>query len=370
MTEISPDAVERDATVLHFEPKPNGHDAQAPASLLQLVSAATFTAEGSSPYWVKGLIHPGDLSVWFGPSGCGKTFLALHVAHAVSTGRQVFGRRVRQCAVALFSLEGSAGLSKRVTAVQRELGEAHELFVHRGSLTLFRNEPLVRAVIAAINQCGAKLVIIDTLSRSMGGADENAPGDMTHMVTLFDRIRSETGAHVMIIHHSGKDEARGSRGHSSLRAAVDVEVEVSAGEGGDRLARVSKGRDDADGQCYSFRLKQVALGTDDDGDVQTTCVVEEAGLSQGAVRTSPRLSKGDKQALEWLREAIDENGQPAPEGLPNVRVTTKAHWSKIARKRTDEMSDEALRKAISRAITNLTVTKMVGVHAPYFWVIK
>ncbi len=378
MTDLSPNAVDRAATTRHFKPKANGHDRSraaraddaAPAKLLLLQSASTIAIEVSTRYLLKGLIHAGDLSVWYGPSGCGKTFLGLNVAHALATGREVFGRRVRQCRVALFSLEGSAGLAKRLTAVQSEFGAAPDLFVHRGALSLFRNEPMVQSVIATIKDCGAELVIIDTLSRAMSGADENAPNDMTHMVGVFDRIRSETGCHVMIVHHTGKDESRGSRGHSSLRAAVDVEVEVSAGEGGERAARVSKGRDDADGQVYAFRLKQVALGIDDDGDTQTTCVIEESGLSQRVNRASNRISKGDKQALGWLREAVEEHGQQAPEGLPNVRVTTKEIWMMVARKRTGEMSDEALRKAIARAITNLSVSHLVGVHHPHFWVIK
>jgi RecA-family ATPase len=53
------------------------------------------------------------------------------------------------------------------------------------------------------------LVIVDTLSRAMAGGNENSPEDMTAIVGNCDRIRAATGAHVCIVHHSGKDEARG-----------------------------------------------------------------------------------------------------------------------------------------------------------------
>ena len=51
---------------------------------------------------------------------------------------------------------------------------------------------------------------------------------MGQLVANLDRIRAETGAHVLCIHHSGKDQGRGARGHSLLRAAIDTEIEVIA----------------------------------------------------------------------------------------------------------------------------------------------
>ena len=44
---------------------------------------------------------------------------------------------------------------------------------------------------------------------------------MGALVKHFDKIRQATGAHVMVVHHSGKDAARGARGHSLLRAATE-----------------------------------------------------------------------------------------------------------------------------------------------------
>jgi RecA-family ATPase len=60
-----------------------------------------------------------------------------------------------------------------------------------------------------------KMVVIDTLA----GGNENGPEDMGQMVRSMDQIRAETGSWDGFIHHSGKDAAKGSRGHTSLRAA-------------------------------------------------------------------------------------------------------------------------------------------------------
>lgn len=342
----------------------------ASSLVLRFENAAEMTLDQSASYLLKGLIHRGDLSVWFGPSGCGKTFLTLHLAHAISTGRPVFGRRVRPARVLLFSLEGSAGLAKRVAAVQTAYGAACDLIVYRGALPLFGNPGLADQIIAAVIERGVELVVIDTLSRSMAGADENAPSDMTKMVGIFDRIRHETGAHVLLVHHTGKDEDRGGRGHSSLRAAADVEVQVTRDRAGTRYCHITKGRDDADGQTFGFGLKMVSVGVDEDGDEITTCVLEED--TAAPQRTNAiRLNKGDQEALSWLEEAILEFGEYPDPDLPAGigKVVTRSAWMMIARKRTLESSDDALRKQITRATTNLTVARKIAVHSPYIWIL-
>jgi len=40
-------------------------------------------------------------------------------------------------------------------------------------------------------------------------------------------IRHETKAHLMEVHHSGKDESRGARGSSALKAAIDTQIHIS-----------------------------------------------------------------------------------------------------------------------------------------------
>ncbi|EEW57677.1 regulatory prophage protein [Ruegeria sp. TrichCH4B] len=70
------------------------------------------------------------------------------------------------------------------------------------------------------------LIVVDTLSRVMGDGDENTAPDIADLVKNLDVLRRRTGSNIMLIHHSGKDIARGARGHSSLRAAVDTEIEL------------------------------------------------------------------------------------------------------------------------------------------------
>lgn len=337
---------------------------------LKFERASKIALGHASHYLLKGLIHPGDLSVWYGPSGCGKTFIVLHVAHAISVGRSVFGRRVKPTRVMLFALEGSSGFAKRAQAIQDAFGPASDLIVFRGALPLLNSPRLPEQIITAIRQLDVGLVIFDTLSRSMPGADENGPTDMTKMVGIFDRIRHETGAHVLVVHHTGKDEERGGRGHSSLRAAADVEIQVSRDKTGVRFLHVTKGRDEADGQTYGFILKVIDMGEDEDGDPVTTCIVDESCETPRVVETS-KLNRGDMEAFAWLKEAIVEHGEAPHPNHPSTisAVVTKSAWMDVARKRTVESSDDALRKQIARATTNLTLAHRISVSAPYVWLL-
>lgn len=71
-----------------------------------------------------------------------------------------------------------------------------------------------------------RLVVIDTLARCFGGNDENDARDMGAFIEGCDVIKQKTGATVLVVHHSGKDEAKGARGSSSFRAALDAEFNV------------------------------------------------------------------------------------------------------------------------------------------------
>lgn len=320
-------------------------------------------------YLLKGLIAPGDLGVWYGPSGGGKTFEVLDVAHAIATGRAILGRRVRQAPVLYCALEGANGFEKRVLGIRAERGPAPDLFIYKGELCLHDSDNTVARLIAKAKSLGAKLIVIDTLSRSMPGADENSPNDMTGMVATLGKIIRETGAHVLVVHHTGKDEGKGSRGHSSLKAAADVEIEIAkSGTGGHtlKLTKVKDGRSDME---YSFTLREIDLGTDDDGDPITTCVVVE-GDQRPAGGSVAKITKGDREAFGWLREAVEEFGTTPPLDLPKgIRATTRDRWSEIGKMRSGK-ADDAVRKAIDRAVTNLTLAKLIAVHAPYFWLLK
>jgi len=67
---------------------------------------------------------------------------------------------------------------------------------------------------------------------------------------------------VLMIHHAGKDSTRGARGHSSLRAAVDTEIEVSGQSNPTSGTASPKQRDLPSGDVLAFDIEPIEIGYD------------------------------------------------------------------------------------------------------------
>lgn len=264
---------------------------------------------------VEGLLSEGALSVLYGQSNSGKSFLALDMSYAVATGRTFFGRATSQGAVLYVAAEGGGGLARRLAALKEMHHDVRPpIGVISSSVDLLRpaanTGDIIRIAREVAERYGApvKMIVIDTLSRAMAGGNENSPEDMTALVGNADKIRETTGAHVCLIHHSGKDDARGARGHSSLRAAVDTEIEVTVGDDGKSRALAAKKQRDMDyGEPVAFWLEGVTLGHTKRGKEVTSCVVTDTPpVSAGghAGKEFPvALTAAQSEALDALVEA-------------------------------------------------------------------
>lgn len=288
-------------------------------------------------YLVKGVIGAGAMSIVYGPSNSGKTFFALDIAWHIACGDAWRGFRVKPGAVLYLAAEGGRGVMNRLTALKKHSGiDDAPLALRRAGLDLLKAEADIKELAALADAVKERarglplLIVIDTLSRVMAGGDENAPADMTAFIRNVDAIRAHTGAHIMIVHHSGKDAARGARGHSSLRAATDTEIEVQEPETdedgfqrGVRLAKVTKQRDYQGGEIFAFDLEQVHLGVDQDGDPVTSCVVK--AVDAMAVIQARSRTKGLGGNQEIIADAFDDmigeglaKPNPAGPGFPDA----------------------------------------------------
>lgn len=274
---------------------------------------------------IEGLIDVAAMSIIYGDSNSGKTFIALYLAMHIALGRPMQGRRVKQKAVVYIAAEGGRGLAKRIAALRKEFdisGDVPFVFI-RSPIDLLRADGDTNELIALIKEAAAMLgveiglVVVDTLSRAMAGGDENSSTDMGAFVTHIDRMRVSTGAHMMVIHHSGKDRAKGARGHSLLRAATDTEIEIA-----DNVLTVTKQRDLEGALQISFALKSVEIGdVEKDGEVVkvTSAVVEwkTASEFEAVALTSTEQEWYDALSARILDEA-EETGVDVDKFLINL----------------------------------------------------
>lgn len=253
------------------------------------ISAGAATRQGSGTPLFKHFMNMDTVNVLFGPSGSGKSFLTLDMALHLAAGKDWCGFKCKKkMAVLYVCTESGSSFGKRLEAARERVGGKAgtplselpfayypayvDLLTNKDHLTLIKK--LIADLEAESGyKCG--LVVIDTLSAAFGGGNENSE-DMTKFVNNMAEIKFSRKVSVLIVHHTGKDESAGARGHSSLKGNIDTEIQVKAEKRGEKWYRSfssTKQKDDETGNMKRFGLSIVELGKDEDGDAITTCRV-------------------------------------------------------------------------------------------------
>jgi phage/plasmid primase-like uncharacterized protein/KaiC/GvpD/RAD55 family RecA-like ATPase len=296
---------------------------------------------------VEGLMTIGSSVVVYGDSNSGKTFWALSVATAIATGTDCYGRKTDPGLVVYLASEAPASIRSRMQAIKKFHGcNLENLAMVPVPMNFYSGDQdahdvieLVRAV-EQIKGQPVRLIIGDTLARMSAGANENSGEDMGPVMARFDQVATSTGAALMIIHHNGKDAAKGARGWSGIRAHIDTEIEVTEKEG-TRSVTVTKQRElPSKGDTIYFKLEIIEMGTTKFGGAATTCV---AIPDDEALATNPhkKPTKHDEtmRTLErsWWDSATEmRNGLPyiSRSGLQNFLIKN-GYTERTARNKTE-----------------------------------
>jgi RecA-family ATPase len=218
------------------------------------------------PTWlIDGLISDHGLSIVYGDPGAGKSFVVLDMALRLSFGMDWHGTPTKRCGVLYIAGEGARGLGKRVKGWRREHGlegaDAPFLLlpVAVQLLDAKEREKLTRTIAAAIARAGFEigLVIVDTVSRSIAGQDENGQEAMSLFVGACGEIQVSTGGAVIGVHHAGKDSSRGMRGSTVLLGGCDASLKVSKSEDQRVTIEVEKQKDDEEAENMYMMMKKV-----------------------------------------------------------------------------------------------------------------
>jgi KaiC/GvpD/RAD55 family RecA-like ATPase len=270
---------------------------------------------------VEGLMTIGSSVVVYGDSNSGKTFWALSVATAIATGTDCYGRKTDPGLVVYLASEAPASIRSRMQAIKKFHGcNLENLAMVPVPMNFYSGDQdahdvieLVRAV-EQIKGRPVRLIIGDTLARMSAGANENSGEDMGPVMARFDQVATATGAALMIIHHNGKDAAKGARGWSGIRAHIDTEIEVTEKDG-TRSVTVTKQRElPSKGDTIYFKLEIIEMGTTKFGGAATTCVAIPDDESN-ATKPHKKPSKHDEnnrtvERAWWSSGAEERNGLP------------------------------------------------------------
>lgn len=314
-----------------------------------------FTGWQASTSWLlKGYLPDNSFGVVYGPSGSFKSFAVLDWACCIALGEPWLGCRVKAGRVVYVAAEGASGLRKRIKGWCDAYNDGDNIDRLQvvGCPVDLRDHLQVGEFIETIKGADGdpvRLVVVDTLARCFGDGDENSASDMNIAIQACDRIKFETGATVLVVHHSGKDDAKGARGSSALRAACDFEIAVKRGGGlGCELATTKmKDSEQIGGVVIPLEVRDLGI-LDEDGEAVTTLVRSRHVSSLKACKAKPDTQKSELQDLILSTLSDCDNGMP----WSDLRDTI-AHCLGVDR------NDPKQKTAMTRAMNELLQSKAI-----------
>jgi len=304
------------------------------------------------PVWlVKSHIEEGTFVMVFGASGAKKSFLVYDLACCIATGKDWHGYRVKQGAVLIIAGEGHGGLNRRLKGWEKFNNQSLK------DVPLYGNErPLIltddadiAALIAYIEERISidgtpSLIIVDTLARALGAADERSGADVNKLIAALTGVIQQYRCAILLVHHTGHSDAaqHRARGASELPAAVDHEfrVEPFEEEGMQLPATLltnTKSKDAALMEPVIFDMISVGLGVcDEDLKEINTLVPELRGP----------ISEEDVETINPITVVVDEDRKLRRKGDFKKPDLVREVWITLDGSR--RTAERWVRKAIER----------------------
>jgi len=318
----------------------------------ELLSIDQFKKRPPIRWVVKNLLPAQGLAIMYGQSGTGKTFLLLDLLLAIACSDEWFGHPVAKTSVCYVCLEGINGIYQRIAAWEIATGRPvpDNFRVITNSFALLNHKDVVDLA-ASINDskfCGG-VIAIDTLNAATPRMDENSSKDMGTTIEHLNLLQRQTNGLVMTSHHTGKDEARGMRGHSSLHGAIDAEIYLQ-GTGSNRSWTLKKIRDFENGETHNFKLVTHEVGLDDDGEVMTSCSIT-SDIPTPIGRRKP-IGENQKLVFNQICRLIEEEskiaGQPVGVAYETVIENAAIALTKLDSHKRKYNAEKIVRKLITQ----------------------
>jgi hypothetical protein len=312
------------------------------------------------PEWrIEGIFPTHGSSTLYGAYETYKTFIALDMTLCLATGRPWHGRDTKACSVLYIAGEGQVGLGIRAAGWLSANGVTEARFHALPEAVAIPSpgdqDALLRAIDAMPDR--PEVIVLDTVTRMTGGGSLNDEKDVQAYVRGMDRLRIETGAHIMNVGHSGKDKEKGILGSTVLPGAMETIICVERRGAALTLINSNPKGKQKDGpnfedinlrtQIVDFEhrgeaLKTVVLVSDDgrqddeegaDRPARST-VAKPQGANQQAVVAALKKAKGEPLGITRLAMMS---------GLENPRVA-EATRALVAKGLVHEVGKEGARK--------------------------
>ncbi|QQA44512.1 AAA family ATPase [Pelagovum pacificum] len=276
-------------------------------------------------YVVKGLLMAGQVSMLCGAPNTGKSAVIAAVAAHVAKGRDFAGYRTCRAAVLYVAAEDPNGIADRAHPyLNAGLNAASPFNIFPLPINLCSDRQIdhfVGELIAyqTAANCDRLLTVIDTLNLCIGEGDENSARDMGRAIGNAQRVARETGAHVMIIHHTAGHDGNRPRGSTAMEGNVDTLLTLHRADEqqpkGVVFIAQRKQRSVKKGEPVAFRIQAFDGGIDSEGDRLTVPMAvpfePKSSLAAQTKRKQTKPSQADER-LSDLRRVLDDLATSRP----------------------------------------------------------
>lgn len=297
--------------------------------LAELITADNYKDLPPLRWFVPGWIIEAGTTAIYGEAGAGKSFWTLCLALEAARGGQWCDHQFAEPKRVLYlAPEASSSHVERIKGWTHLNGTEWPATFHLAptQVNVYTDES-VSQIENAIDALGPiDLLVLDTLASATAGLDENSP-NMNVVTQNLEKIRRKLspGAPLIIVHHTGKDSAKGLRGHSSLLGYVSGSMLITK-ENAKHKVDAKKVRDGDTPLPLYYQIRPVELPP-----LPGELVTREVGVMQSITHLEA-VNDTTTKAYTALRDEL----------RPNDTFTT-AHVARLL-----DVSDTTANKALKR----------------------
>ena len=222
----------------------------------------------TNPKWlIKDVCEEESLMCIFGSPKSGKSFIGIAMSCAIAAGQDFYGNKAYAKPVLYVCGEGQRGVKRRLSAWQQSVFDLNKVPLYLSDRAVRINdkddfaklEEEIKAVEELEGQIG--MIVIDTFQRNFVG-NENSAEDVGSFINQLDRLISDYGCCVCLIHHSGHNNSGRGRGSSVIGASLDYEFMVDRTDKNEEMFVKFEQTLNKDGQGMQekkFKFKEVDI---------------------------------------------------------------------------------------------------------------
>ena len=357
--------------------------------------------EGNTPslkWTIKDLLPEIGVGLISGQWGTYISFIGIDLAGAIACGSNFLGFKVKRArAPLIFANEGAQNIDARVDGVSiyKYGNKPLPIYICKEPIRLLDPDG-IDAVIAtaldvsldAANVLGVELtlVLFDTISGAAGYSktgDENDAVIGQRLIANMRAVSERCRAAVVGLDHLGKQIETGTLGSVKKEAGCDTVLaalgeRTNSGKITNTRLAVRKQRDAPSGMEFPYSVRVVELPADEEGEPQTTLVIEFGEQQKTSAKDEKEPSATFGTLRRIMMNLLATSGQdikPYSDGPPIRALPADLVRGEYYREYPVDAPDEkkrqdACRTAFNRALRNKHVhTRMVeGKH--YVWFVS